>query len=269
MKSKVAITLDSALLRRIDELAKHGNRSNVIEDLIRFSLDSTKIRTAILLAGGKGARLRPLTYELPKPLVPIKDRPMIRWQIDMLRKAGIENIIVAAGVMGEKVKKELPDDVICLIEAGPLGTGGALNLAREYVYDDFVVMNADTLFSPAPNIEGMAEFHRARKNTATVLVAMKPDVSRYGSIEVSDDGRIADFIEKKQGGGGLISAGLYIFSPAIFDAIQQLPPVFNLEEALFPLLKDRGLLYSYFFNGRTFDIGTMDGYEKAILEWQP
>lgn len=229
--------------------------------------ETRKLETAVLLAGGEGTRLRPITYEIPKPLIPVKGKPAILWQIDMLRKSGIKNIIVTLGPTSTRVEKEIScSDVRCVIEKELLGTGGALNMVKDIVKDDFLVMNADVLFMPAPNIREAYEFHVKNRNFATILVNMEDDVSSFGMVRI-DGSKVVNFSEKpKESSPGLINSGLYILNEGIFQFIK---PKCKIEDDVFPKLVERGLLHAHPFNGRIFDTGTMERYERAIKYWKP
>jgi len=269
MKSKIAITVDSTLLRRIDQLAKNQNRSAYIEQILKNAIDSRKLKTAVILAGGAGTRLRPFTYEVPKPMVPVKGKPVIRWQVDMLRRHGIENIVISLGYMknNDQVIKELGNDVNYVFEKTPLGTGGALSMVKDHVDGHFLMMNGDTLHTPVPNLTGMYEFHLQKNSMATLLVMMKEDVRRYGSVVLEEDGKVIKFAEKvNEKKTGLISSGIYILSPDIFTHIKR---KCSIENDVFPKLMSEGLLSGYLFNGKTYDVGTLKGYEVAIKEWKP
>ncbi len=265
MKSKIAISLESEILNKVDRLSK-GNRSQFIENLIRTSLNIKSLKTAVILAGGLGTRLRPLTYEIPKPLIPIKGKPILKWQIEMLKGFGIDNIIVILSHQVDRIKKEIGDDVQYITEQTPAGTGGALNKVKNKIDSTFVVLNVDTLLSPKPNISGMYGFHEEKNPVATILINLKQQAEKYGAIKVGDDNRIIDFIEKPdKSKASLISTGLYIFDVSIFD---HLTKKCSLEKDVFPNLAKESKLYGYFFNGESYDVGTLDGYEKAIKEWK-
>ena len=266
MKTKIAISLETDILNNVDRLSK-GNRNQFIETLIRNSLNIKSLKTAVILAGGLGTRLRPLTYEIPKPLIPIKGRPILKWQIDLLKCFGIDDITVVLTHSVDKIKKQIGDEVAYITEKEPLGTGGALNKLRNTINNTFIVLNVDTLLSPKPNITGMYNFHQEKSTTATILVNLKQHAESYGAIKIADDNKVIDFMEKPdKSKASLISTGLYIFEPTIFD---HLTKKCSLEKDVYPKLAKENKLYGYFFNGESYDAGTMEGYEKAIKEWRP
>ncbi len=265
MKSKIAISLETEILDKIDKHAQ-GNRSRFIENLIKGAMNIKALKTAVILAGGLGTKLRPLTYEIPKPLIPIKGKPILKWQVDLLKSNGIDDVIVVLSHESEKIKKSFGDSVEYIVEQQPSGTGGALNKLRDRLSSTFIVINVDTLLSPKPNITGMYNFHQEKNTTATILVNLKQHTEGYGTIKISDDNRVIDFIEKPdKSKASLISTGLYIFESSIFNYLTK---KCSLEKDVFPKLAQEGKLYGYFFNGESYDVGTMGGYEKAIKEWK-
>jgi NDP-sugar pyrophosphorylase family protein len=267
MKVKVSISLDSRLIGVIDRMS--GNRSETIEKLVVKSLGMDRLKRALILAGGSGSRLRPITYEIPKPLIPVRGKPVLLWQIDSLRKNGLEDLTVSVGYKAEKIIKETParPDVSYVIEKEPLGTGGALKLfGKEYSSDSpFLVMNCDALFSPFPNIQDLFDFHNTYKCLATMLLVSAENCNQ--GVARLKGSMITDFMEKpKDIRHGLISAGVYIFRPDIFS---RLGKVCSLEKDIFPALARAGELAGYVYDGRIWDIGSNEGYGKALNEWRP
>src|SRR3989344_6999623 len=140
MVERVTITIEKDLLERIDKLVDKRsvkNRSHAVETLIRRSLSKTDITTAIIMAGGKGTKLRPITYEIPKALVPIKGRPILEHQINLLKKFDIRTIIVSLGDHYEKVREYFGNgsrfgvNIEYIVEKEPLGPFGALNMLQK------------------------------------------------------------------------------------------------------------------------------------------
>src|SRR3989339_1992739 len=152
MKERITLTLDSEILSKVDDRIdkiKIKNRSHAVELLLVQSLGNHMPQTALILAGGPGTRMRPITHEIPKPLLPVHDRPVLEHNMDLFKKYGIKNIILAIGYKGEKIKeafgngKKFGVNITYVEETDPLGTAGPLNLAREYLADTFVMCNAD------------------------------------------------------------------------------------------------------------------------------
>jgi len=268
MKHKITVSIDSEILKHIDSVVgtKFRSRSHAFEELLKKGMNSKTLDTAIILAGGLGTRLRPITYEIPKALVPIKNKPVLKWQIDMLRKNNIKNIYVSIGHMSEKIRHAMNKEKILFIqEEKPLGTGGAVNLAKKYLHEEnFVVLNSDALFSNYPALPEMFKFHLKEKCTATLLL-MPTKNFMQGVVKLSGN-KIIEFCEKpKETKFGLISAGLYIFNKEIFDYLK---PICSLENDIFPILAKKRKLAGYVIEGEIFDVGTHKGYENTIKHWK-
>ncbi|MBL7206838.1 MAG: nucleotidyltransferase family protein [Candidatus Aenigmarchaeota archaeon] len=264
MKHKIAISIDSHLLEKIDSLSKTSNRSHVIESLLIKTLKQKKINNALVLAGGRGAKLRPITYEIPKPIIPVKGKPVLKWQSDILRKSGINNIFVAVSTDVEKIKKEVGNNLCFIEEKTPNGTGGAILLAKKHLQnEDFLVSYCDTVYNKYPNLNNMFDFHIEQKPVATML--LMPTKNKMQGIAKLSGNKITEFNEKpKNINFGLISAGFFIFSPEIFDFLKS---NCSMENDVFPLLASKGKLAGYVSDGEFFDIGTYQGYENAIKNW--
>ncbi len=226
---------------------------------------------AIILAGGKGTRLRPITYETPKPLIPIHGRPLIFHILDLFRKYKINNVLLSVGYMKDKIKKRLGNgskfglNIVYLEEDEPLGTGGPLKLAKKYLTKTFIVSNGDEL--KKINITEMFNFHRQNKALATIALTKVDNPSAYGVAEL-DGKRIAKFIEKpkiEDAPSNLINAGFYIMEP---EMLSYIPNGFcMLERDVFPKIAEEGKLFAFPFSGQWFDTGNIERYEKAKNEW--
>lgn len=271
-KERVTINIDSSLLSRVDKLIDGQsirNRSHAVESLISKSLSRQGISTAFVLVGGKGTRLRPLTDKVPKPMIPVKGKPILQYVIELLKKHEVNNIVLAVGHMNEKIQEYFGDgrrfgvNIEYVLEEKPLGTGGPLRLARNLLKEEFFMFNGDNL----TNIDlfDMYSFHK--KNNAFCTIALKAveNASHFGVVEVQGD-KVVKFIEKpKKPKSNLINPGTYILNPGIIDLI---PKGFSLiEEVVFPKLAKEGKLYGYIYNGQWFPTDTMERYEKAKREW--
>jgi NDP-sugar pyrophosphorylase family protein len=230
------------------------------------------LRKAVILAGGEGTRLRPLTLEVPKPLIPLHDRPLIEHLFDLFKRHHIYDIIISVGYKKEKVKEVLGDGLrfgvrlIYLEEDEPLGTAGPLKQGARLFPSTFCVTNGDELKDI--NIEDMYAQHRATRAWATIALLAVPDPGNYGVAELEGQ-RITRFVEKPPKGlepSNYINSGFYILEPDIIPLIPQGKSM--LEKDIFPLLARQGKLYGYFFSGQWYDTGTMERYERAIREWK-
>lgn len=274
MKERITITLDDKLIKQIDKRINGTiikNRSQQIELLLRKALGIDIPDKAVILVGGKGTRLRPLTYKLPKVLLEVKGKSVIEHLFDLLKKYGIRDIILCVGYMKEKIKEYLGDgskfgvNITYVEEEKPLGTAGPLKLAKQYLNSSFIVSNGDELKDI--NIPRMYRLHKRKNALATVALTTVSDPSHYGVAKV-DGSRILDFIEKPklEAPSNLINAGFYILEPEVIDLI---PDGFSmLEKDVFPQLARKGRLRGFPFHGQWFDIGNLEKYEKAKQKWE-
>jgi len=222
---------------------------------------------AIILAGGLGTRLRPLTLKRPKVLLPICNKPLLQRQIGYL--AGLaDEVILAAGWMHDQIaawvsKFHLPMEATVVKEAKPLGTGGALTNLRDRVSDDLLVMNGDILTDAA--LSDLYRTHRKSGGLATVATVKVPDAGRFGTVSVRD-GRIVRFLEKTGGRReGIVNAGLYVLDS---KALELLPPgKSSLERDLFPQLAESSQLFNFNIDCYWTDVGTFISYLLANLRY--
>lgn len=169
---------------------------------------------AVILAAGKGERLRPLTDDKPKSLLPICNKPLIDYLIEKLRNIGIDEIAVVVAYQKEKIIEHLKEKNVKIIEQKEInGTASALYCSKNFVKDKFLAIYGDLFFED--NLENFV-----KNNETTVGVVEVEDVSRFGKVEVKN-GKLIGIKEKSESGKGLINAGIYIFYPDIFDAIEK------------------------------------------------
>ena len=220
---------------------------------------------AVILAGGMGTRLRPITYSMPKPLVPLVDRPMVMHIIDSLPKE-VDTVILAVSYMKEKLEEYFAHNdcgrkVILVNEEQPLGTGGALKNVSSYLDDTFFAFNGDVLCSL--DLQQMLATHKRRGGIGSISLWDVEDPTAFGVVGTTADDRITAFQEKpkrEEAVSNSINAGVYIFEPEIFSHIGS--GVVSLEREVFPKVLDKGL-YAQRFSGYWVDCGTRDNYVKA------
>jgi len=195
---------------------------------------------AVVLAGGFGKQLAPLTSEVPKPLLPVGGRPILVRQIEWLRRFGVTDVVLAVGYLRHKVFEALGDGrgfgvrIFYSVEEEPLGTAGAIRNAEPFMRDDvFIVLNGDVLTNLDLNrlVEALGD--------ADGAIALVPLRSPYGIVEFDRDGRITRFREKPLLEGFYINAGVYAFRR---EVLKFLPERGNIEETAFPMLAERGRL---------------------------
>src|SRR5215213_8317150 len=226
---------------------------------------------ALILAGGKGTRLRPLTVYTPKPIVPICNRPFLLYQIDTLRRAGITDITLSLSYQPSKIEQLLGDGsdfgvkLKYAVEPQPMGTAGAYKFAEDLIRDRTVVFNGDVLTDL--DLKAVIREHNERQAVASIVLAPVENPSVYGLVETETDGRIRRFLEKPKPDEitvNTINAGTYILEPRVLDLI---PPgeSYSFEYGLFPQLLESGEPFYAHIPQRTYwmDIGTPARYLQA------
>ncbi len=221
----------------------------------------------IIISGGWGTRLRPLTCTIPKPLIPIVNKPVIERQILLLRAAGVTEIILAVSVMADVLKNYFKDgrdfgvSIQYTDEKVPMGTAGAIKLAEDYLKDDnFFMLNGDVVLNF--DFSQMIKKHEICKGIGLIASKVVEDPSRYGVLIVDEDSsKINKFLEKDDyvpPEGKIvpmpINAGVYLFEPEVFNYIVPAKKV-SIEKEVFPKLADEGNLYNFPITGIWKDIG--------------
>ncbi len=225
---------------------------------------------AFLLAAGVGSRLRPLTDSIPKCLVPIRGKPLIEIWLELLKKAGVRQVLVNLHAHADAVVKFMknrpPDPEVTIIqEPLLLGSAGTLATNRDWLGEDrcFWVCYADVLTNL--DLQKMMEFHKHHPSAATLGVSRVHDPCRCGIAVVDDDGRIEQFIEKPADPpGNLAFAGILIGTRALLDAIPDRLPA-DLGFDVLPSLA--GSMFAYPIHEFLMDIGTSENYERAQSSW--
>jgi len=224
---------------------------------------------AVILVGGEGLRLRPLTCNVPKTMVPVVNKPFLEHMIDNLRRHQIDQIILAICYLPDCIQRHFGDgsdfgvSLTYLVEQSPLGTGGAVKNAERFLDDTFVVFNGDT-FSDL-DLSDMIEFHRDHKAKATIALTPVEDPSAYGVVEIDSQSRVKRFVEKPSWEGvtsDLINAGAYVLEPEVLDLI---PSGIHsmLERGLFPDLVEQSIpFFGYSSDAYWIDIGVPEDYLK-------
>jgi mannose-1-phosphate guanylyltransferase len=223
---------------------------------------------AVVLVGGEGTRLRPLTYTTPKPMLPIANRPFLEHQIAHLRAHGIDRVVLACGYRPDAIRAHFGAQLEYVVEPQPLGTGGAIAHAAPALDETFVVANGDVLTDL--DLSALVRFHRDREARMTLALHPVDDPSRYGVVVTAADGAVTAFVEKPAPGtapANTINAGTYVVEPGVLDLIPDGRAV-SVEYEVFPLLVGAGL-YARSSAGRWRDIGTPESYLAANLERMP
>ncbi len=226
---------------------------------------------AILLAGGKGTRLRPLTIHTPKPIVPIFNRPFLHYQLDLLKQVPeIDEVILSLNYQPRRIEEifgdgaELGIKIRYVVEPAPLGTAGAIKYAGDNLTESVVVFNGDVLTQI--DLAAVIALHRERHARATIVLTPVDNPSAYGLVETDADGNIRRFLEKpkpEEITTNNINAGIYVLEPDTFDRIPS-DVSWSIERSFFPSLIDRGETFvGYVYNGYWIDIGTPDKYRQV------
>lgn len=226
---------------------------------------------ALILAGGKGTRLRPLTVYTPKPIVPICNRPFLLYQIDTLRRAGITDITLSLSYQPHKIEQQLGDgsdfgvNLRYTTEPQPMGTAGAYKYAEDLIREPTVVFNGDILTDL--DLKAVIREHDERQAMATIVLTPVENPSAYGLVETEPDGRVRRFLEKPKADEitvNTINAGTYVLDPRVLDFIPA-GENHSFEYGLFPTLLERGEKFFAHIPGKTYwlDIGTPQRYLQA------
>jgi len=226
---------------------------------------------AILLAGGKGTRLRPLTIHTPKPIVPIFERPFLRYQIDLLKKVPeIDEAILSLNYQPRRIEElfgrgeEVGLNIRYVVEPAPLGTAGAVRYAGEALHESVVVFNGDVLTEV--DLGSVIALHRTRRAKATIVLTPVDNPAAYGLVETDASGQVRRFLEKPDPADvtcNTINAGIYVLEPDTFDRIPRDTP-WSIERSFFPSLIERGETFiGHVHRGYWIDIGTPEKYAQV------
>lgn len=225
----------------------------------------------IILAGGLGTRLKSVISNKPKPMAQICGKPFLEWQIELLKRFNLRDIILSVGYMRNEIKnyfgngKKFAVDIEYAEEEEPLGTGGALKKAKSYVFreDKVIVMNGDTYLNM--NLSDFLRFHDEKKGLATIALAKVDEPYRYGSVKIDNHCKVTEFIEKGGKSFASVNAGVYIFN---LDIYRYMPAKdnFSLEYDFFPMLLETKRIFGYKTDCYFRDLGTPEDYEKMQKE---
>ncbi|XP_055294811.1 mannose-1-phosphate guanyltransferase beta [Sitodiplosis mosellana] len=222
----------------------------------------SKNTRALILVGGYGTRLRPLTLSRPKPLVEFSNKPILMHQIEALVEAGVREVILAVSYRAEQMEQQLKEEsqklgveLIFSHETEPLGTAGPLALARDLLTssdEPFFVLNSDVICDfPFRELEA---FHRNHGQEGTIVVTKVEEPSKYGVVLYDEAGCIRDFVEKPQEFiSNKINAGMYILNPSVLSRIEIKPT--SIEKEVFPVMAKEQQLYAFELSGFWMDIG--------------
>ncbi|MGE5474051.1 MAG: sugar phosphate nucleotidyltransferase [Ignavibacteriales bacterium] len=227
----------------------------------------------VIMAGGEGTRLRPLTCNIPKPMVPIMNKPIMQHIIELLKKTDLFDIAVTLQYMPEIIKSYFENgekfgvSIKYYIEQSPLGTAGSIKNAQDFLDDTFVVISGDALTDI--NLNDAIEFHKKNKSIATLVLTRVKVPLEYGVVVTDNGGKITRFLEKPSWGevfSDTVNTGIYILEPEILKMIKK-DEVFDFSKDLFPyILKNKMPMYGYITENYWCDIGDLRAYFQSHID---
>ncbi|HMD44858.1 MAG TPA: NDP-sugar synthase [Acidimicrobiales bacterium] len=229
---------------------------------------------AVVLVGGEGTRLRPLTLSMPKQMLPIVGVPMLERVLGNLGRHGVDDAVLSLGYLPDAFMEAYPEDMAAgvhlsyAVEPEPLDTAGAVRFAAEHAGVDqtFVVVNGDVLTDL--DVAGLVDFHRRHRAEGTIHLHPVEDPSRFGVVPTDEGGRVTAFVEKPAPGHAptnLINAGTYVLEPSVLDRIPAGRRV-SIERETFPAIVADGGLYAMADDTYWIDTGTPEAYVQANLD---
>ncbi|HJW74636.1 MAG TPA: NDP-sugar synthase, partial [Thermoleophilia bacterium] len=236
-------------------------------------MTSCACHQAVILVGGEGTRLRPITSRVPKPVAPLLERPVLAYLLDHLARFGLQRVVFSTGFLAEAIRAAIGDgsafglEVRYVVEDQPLGTAGAIKNALGELDDGpFLAFNGDVLSEV--DLAALVDLHLARRALGTIFLTPVKDPRRYGMVDLDEDGRVLEFLEKPSSdvvGGALINAGVYVLEPEVLEPVPR-GKAFSIERGVFPGLASQGRLFGYAGSGYWRDIGTPDSYLEAHFD---
>ena len=228
---------------------------------------------AVVMAGGEGTRLRPLTSNQPKPMVPIVGKPCMEHIIDLLRRHDMTEVVVTVAFMPQAIRSYFGDgeslgiDIDYSVEEQPLGTAGSVRLARERLDETFIVISGDALCDV--DLTELVEAHKAKGAAVTIGLKSVDNPLEFGIVVTDEDGRVERFLEKPSWGqvfSDTINTGIYVLEPEVLRHIPADGP-YDFSKELFPLLLEMGRpIYGHVLGGYWQDIGNLDQFRQANFD---
>src|SRR5581483_7185977 len=241
--------------------------------LLPLRLESGTEMRAVVMAGGEGTRLRPLTSNQPKPMVPIVGKPCMEHILELLRRHGFDEVVVTVAFLPQAIRTYFGDgdwlglSVEYSVEESPLGTAGSVRLASDRLDETFVVISGDALCDI--DLTKLLEFHREKGAAVTIGLKSVENPLEFGIVVTDEDGRIERFLEKPSWGqvfSDTINTGIYVIEPEVLRHVPTDRP-YDFSKELFPLLLEMGRpLYGYVCDGYWQDIGNLDQYRQANFD---
>ncbi|HVM57357.1 MAG TPA: sugar phosphate nucleotidyltransferase [Gaiellaceae bacterium] len=228
---------------------------------------------AVVMAGGEGTRLRPLTSNQPKPMVPIVGKPCMEHILELLKRHGLEDVIVTVAFLPQAIRsyfgsgESLGIDIAYSVEESPLGTAGSVRLAAGRLDDTFLVISGDALCDV--DLTRLVDFHREKRASVTIGLKAVDNPLEFGIVVTDDEGRVERFLEKPSWGqvfSDTINTGIYVLEPEVLKHVPTDRP-YDFSKELFPLLLEMGRpIYGCVLDGYWQDIGNLDQYRQANFD---
>ncbi|MFP4496612.1 MAG: sugar phosphate nucleotidyltransferase [Vulcanimicrobiota bacterium] len=228
---------------------------------------------AVLMAGGEGTRLRPLTANRPKPLVSLANKPVMEYIIELLKKHGITQIIITLHYLADEIVSYFGDgsdwgvQLMYSVEEEPLGTAGAVKMVSEYLDDTFMIISGDALTDF--DLSKAIEYHKEKKAVATLTLTRVDNPLEYGVVITDEDGSIRRFLEKPSWGevfSDTVNTGIYILEPEVFDYMEK-NKKYDWSKDIFPQLLERERpMFGHIATGYWCDIGNLQQYRQAHID---
>lgn len=279
-RERVTVTIRDDLLRSLDRLVDDDrirNRSHALEYVLSRALGNGPTQ-AVILASGQGVNMRPFTYEVPKPLIPVHGKPLLQHTIERLRDAGFRDIIITVSHLAEKIEEYFRDgsafgvSIHYVRERRPHGTGWSLWEARQHLTTSpFLLWYGDVLLDV--DITELVHTHQSTNAAAATLV-LSPvfDPSAYGAVKLRGT-KIVEFEEKPKVSphvSHLVFSGCALLHQRVFDYFpkRKSKESLSLENDIFPRLIGEGVLHGYPTTGQWFDVSTPEIYEQVLKQWK-
>ena len=263
--------LDEVAARPLLDRARDGRRRGGV--LREGRVEGAALVKAVVMAGGEGTRLRPLTSNQPKPMVPIVGKPCMEHIIELLKRHGMTDVIVTVAFLPQAIRsyfgngEALGVDIGYSVEESPLGTAGSVRLAAGRLDDTFLVISGDALCDV--DLTQLVEFHKEKKASVTIGLKAVENPLEFGIVVTDDDGRVERFLEKPSWGqvfSDTINTGIYVLEPEVLKHVPTDRP-YDFSKELFPLLLEMGRpIYGCVLDGYWQDIGNLDQYRQANFD---
>jgi len=231
------------------------------------------LKEAIILAGGFGTRLQSVVNDVPKPMAPVNNEPFLNYIFDYLKYFGIEHVVLSTGYLSEKIHGHFKEEyegigISYTKEESPLGTGGGIRLAMEKCKEnDVLVLNGDSFFDVDLNV--YYQQYQNKRADCSLALRIVPNASRYGTIDLATENRIAAFKEKDNvEEQGLINGGVYILNRELFLSKTKPGISFSIEKDFYEERINELNIYGFEYSGYFIDIGIPEDYKKAQADFK-